>query len=89
MTLPIKEMIKHDLCKYNEVNILELWRRGKLCRERLDGKGQLWSTHIMDELSVHMSVLVTGSIVHGYMLYCPALEFVLSVALSAVCFAQH
>ncbi len=70
----IKENIKHTLCRYNaSEHILTVEEMetaiSKLHGEKSDGDGQLWSHHITyapDELSVHLSVLMTGIIVHGY-----------------------
>ncbi len=66
-----KNKIKHALCKYNRsehIIIVEEMTKAisKICGEKSDGDGQLWSNHIIyapGDLSVHLSVLMTGIIV--------------------------
>ncbi len=70
----IKQKINHALCRYNGsdhiITVEEMKKAiSKLRGEKSDGDGQLWSNHIIyapNELSVHLSVLMTGIIVHGY-----------------------
>ncbi len=64
------------LCIYNGsehiITVGEMKKAiSKLRGERSHGDGQLWSNHISyapapDQLSVHLSVLMTGIIVHRY-----------------------
>ncbi len=70
----IKQKINHALCRYNGrehiITVEEMKKAiSKLREEKSDGDGQLWSKHIIyapDEFSVHLSVLMTGIIVHEY-----------------------
>ncbi len=70
----IKQTIKHALCRYNGsehiIIVAEMKKAiSKLRREKSDGDGQLWSNYIIyapGELNVHLSVLLTGIIVHEY-----------------------
>ncbi len=70
----IKQKINHALCRYNGseyiITVEETKKAiSKLSGEKSDGDRQLWSNHIIyapDQLIVHLSVLMTGIIVHGY-----------------------
>ncbi len=70
----IKQKINQAVCRYNgsgHIITVEDMKKAisKLDGEMSDGDRQLWSNHISyapDELSVHLSVLMTGIIVHGY-----------------------
>ncbi len=70
----IKQKIKHAICRYNgslHIIAVEEMKKAisKLHGENSDGDGQLLSNHIIyapDELSVHLSVLMTCIILHGY-----------------------
>ncbi len=70
----IKQKISQAVCRYKgreHIITVEDMKKAisKLDGENSDGDRQLWSNHIIyapDELSVHLSVLMTGTIVHGY-----------------------
>ena len=70
----IKERIQDELVQYTDsehiITVHEVRKTiSRLHEDKSDGDGELWSNHIIyapESLSIHISMLLTGVITHGY-----------------------